>query len=134
MADLTYNNLLLMDKQHSRFENLLHLRDSTPSQLLCFQAIDSSIATSPFKTDFYNKYFGNQNPIFYYYRINDSATYRLQEKLKRYFLPVAWHEEVDPTTSGNGAFYVKEIFAVLWIVGLVLFVRQIIELNKNRVL
>jgi len=134
MVDLSDNNLLLMDKESNRFENLLHLRDSTPSRLISLQAADSSIVASPFKADFYNKYFGNGNPIFYYYRLNDSAIYRLQEKVKRYFLPVAWYEEVNPSPSGNGAFYLKEIFAVLWVFALFLLLGQIINSKKNRIL
>lgn len=124
VIDLTNNNLLI--RKSNGYANLLDLRDSPGQTLSSLQASDSSIASHPFDATFYNKYFGNKNPIHYYYRTNNSEVYSRGEKIKRYFLPYSWYEEVTENQQGNWRFYIKQLFILLWLINLVLLVEQLV--------
>ena len=127
VADVTNNNLLLLNKNKNGYADLLSVRDSLSTPLFVLQAIDSSIDTRPFSAGFYDKYFGNENPINYYYHTNNLKVYRTSEKIKRYFLPVPWYEELDKTPKGNLLFYVKQLFILLWLISFILLARQFIS-------
>ena len=124
LADVTTNHLLFFNKSKNRFENLLHVRDCLDS-LQSIQLKDGEIVTTPFAGGFYDRYFGNGKPLHYYYRINSSEIYKPDEKVKRYFLPVGWYEEVSRTHPGNFWFYVKEFFVLLWLISLALVIKEI---------
>lgn len=127
VTDLTNNQLLIQKSNKSDYPNLLSLRDSTAQTLSSMQTNDSSIVLQPFNPTFYNKYFGNKNPIYYYYRTNNSEVYRPSEKIKRYFLPEAWYEEITQGQRDNWAFYAKQFFILLWLSSVILLIGQLIS-------
>ena len=131
LTDLMYNQLLLWDKTKDRYENLLHLRDSMPSMLMSLQATDSSVISRPFLNGFYDRFFGNKNPIYYYYELNLSEVYKPTEKIKRYVLPFAWYEEVKQGTKGNFPFYCKQFFILLWLICFAFLLKKIIRPKKS---
>jgi hypothetical protein len=124
LADVTTNHLLFFNKSRNRFENLLNVRDSLLDSLQSFQLNGGEIVTTPFAGGFYNRYFGNGKPVHYYYRINSSEIYRPNEKIKRYFLPLVWYEEVSRTQPSNFWFYVKEFFVLLWLISLAVVIKK----------
>lgn len=132
MTDVMNNHLLLWDQNSSRYENLLRLRDSTPVTLVSRQAADDSVITQPFQNHFYDRFFGDKNPVYYYYQLNIPEIYRPAEKIKRYFLPVAWYVEVDPRSKDNRSFYIKQFFILLWLISLILLIKRIIRPKKSR--
>jgi len=131
LTDLMYNQLLLWDKTKDRYENLLHLRDSMPSLLMSLQATDSSVISRPFLNGFYDRFFGNKNPIYYYYQLNLSEVYKPTEKIKRYVLPFAWYEEVKQGAIGNLSFYCKQFFILLWLICFAFLMKKIIRPKKS---
>jgi hypothetical protein len=129
VIDLTNNHLLI--RKSNGYANLLDLRDSSGQTFSSLQAGDSSIAFHPFDATFYNKYFGNKNPIHYYYRTNNSEVYSRGEKIKRYFLPYTWYEEVTENQRGNWRFYIKQLFILLWLISLILLVWQLVSFKSK---
>ena len=127
VTDLTNNHLLIQKSNKSGYPNLLSLRDSVAQTLSSMQTNDSSIVLQPFNPTLYNKYFGNKNPIYYYYRTNNSQVYRPSEKIKRYFLPDAWYEEITQGQRANWAFYAKQFFILLWLSSVILLIGQLIS-------
>ncbi|HET9826580.1 MAG TPA: transglutaminase domain-containing protein [Chitinophagaceae bacterium] len=127
VTDLTNNNLLLFDTTKNIYANLITLRDSSGLVQSTLQASDPSIDIRPFDRNLYHKYFGNKNPIYYYYRINNSSVYARGEKIKRYFFPEAWFEEVSARAKGNISFYVKQLFILLWLISLILLIQQLVS-------
>ncbi|HEV8287092.1 MAG TPA: transglutaminase domain-containing protein [Chitinophagaceae bacterium] len=126
ITDVTNNQLLLLNKNKNRYVNLLNLRDSLPDTLLSAQVAGDSIISKSFNTGFYDHYFGDKNPINYYYRVNNIEVYKTSEKIKRYFFPVAWYEEINKTPKGNLPFYIKQLFILLWLICLILLIKQTI--------
>jgi hypothetical protein len=124
LADVTTNHLLFFNKNRSRFENLLNVRDALLDSLQSFQLDGGEIVTTPFARGFYNRYFGNGKPLHYYYRINSSEIYKQGEKIKRYLLPVAWYEEIRGTHPSNFWFYVKQFFALLWLISFAVLIKK----------
>jgi len=127
ITDLTTNNLLIQKSNKSGYPNLLSLHDSSVQILSSLQTNDSSIIVRPFSPGFYDKYFRNKNPIYYYYRTNNSNVYRPSEKIKRYFLPVAWYEEITQGPQSNWGFYIKQFFILLWLITAILLVGQLVS-------
>jgi hypothetical protein len=127
VTDLTNNHLLIRKSDSRGYANLLDLRDSPAEIILSLQATDTSIAWHPFDATFYRKYFGNHNPIYYYYRTNNSEVYRPIEKIKRYFVPDAWYEEITQGRLGNWAFYARQFFILLWLISVILLIAQLIS-------
>jgi hypothetical protein len=125
VSDLTNNHLLIRKSDTGGYANVLDLRNSPKQNILTLQATGTSVAWHPFDATFYEKYFGNKNPIYYYYRTNTSELYRPSEKIKRYFLPDAWYEEVTQGRPDNWAFYVKQFFILLWLISLILLIGQL---------
>jgi transglutaminase superfamily protein len=124
LVDVTTNHLLFFNKNRNRFENLLDVRDSSFHSLQSFQLNDGEIVTTPFAGGFYDRYFGNGKPLHYYYRINSSEIYKQGEKITRYFLPVAWYEELSRTHPGNFWFYIKQFFVLLWLISLAVVIKK----------
>ena len=122
VSDLTHNHLLIRKSNDKGYANLLQLRDSPDQTFSSLQATDSSIVSHPLDPTFYDKYFGRKNPIYYYYRTNNSEVYRMGEKIKRYFLPCAWYEEVGERPMINYCFYIKQFFVLLWLISLILLI------------
>jgi hypothetical protein len=131
VTDLTNNHLLIQKANNNDYPNLLSLRDSSAQALSSIQANDSTIVLRPFNTTFYDKYFGNKNPIYYYYRTNNAEVYRPIEKIKRYFLPDAWYEEITQGRPGNWAFYTKQFFILLWLISVVLLIGQLVSMKSK---
>jgi hypothetical protein len=131
LVDVTTNHLLLFNKNRNRFENLLNVRDALSDSLQSFQVDSNEIVTKPFVRNFYDRYFGNGNPIYYYYRINNFEVYKEGEKIKRYFLPVAWYEELNNAHATNFWFYVKEFFLLMWLISFAVLTKGIIR-SKSR--
>jgi len=131
MTDVTTNHFLIWDADRNRYENLLHLRDSSATSLFSWQDVDDSVVRRPFQRAVYAPYFGNKNPINCYYRINNLAVYKPAEKIRRYFLPVAWYQEVDNSPGRNLPFYIKQFFTLLWLICLVALIRQIFRRPKS---
>jgi len=130
MSDITTNHLLLFNKNKDKFENLLNTRDSLTDPLQSFEAADDKIIVNSFQRDFYGKYFGEGNTINYYYRINNFELYKPTEKIRRYFLPTAWYEEVNKDPVSNFYFYLKQFFILLWLICLIFFLGQFIPFSK----
>jgi len=118
VTDVTNNHLLLYDPGKRQYATMIDLRDSRTKPLLSFQAGSGGIVTEPFSARFYDKYFGVNNPINFYYRVNNSEIYKTHEKIRRYFLPVAWYEETD-RSRGNIPFFTRQFFILLWLICLV---------------
>jgi hypothetical protein len=127
MVDVTSNHLLLLNKSENRYLNLLNVRDSLKYNLKSFRSKGNAIVIDTIDFNFYNRYLGNKCPIYYYYRVNTSEVYKINEKIKRYFLPDSWYEEVDEGTKANFLFYIKQIFALLWLVFLIISVQHIFK-------
>jgi len=131
VTDLTNNHLLIQKSNKSGYPNLLSLRDSSTQTLSSLQAKDGSIVLQPFSPTFYKKYFRNKNPIYYYYRTNNSEVYKPTEKIKRYFVPDTWYEEITPGQPDNWAFYAKQFFILLWLIsGILLIGRFVLPKSK----
>lgn len=130
LTDITTNHLLLFNRNRNKFENLLNVRDTLIDSLQSLQMEQGEIVTRPFMPGFYDKYFGRGNPIYYYYRINNFEVYKSGEKIKRYFLPITWYEEVNRTVSGNFLFYVKQFLILLWLFCLIFLARQFLTTHK----
>lgn len=126
MVDLTYNQLLIWDKNNKRYLNFFDILKPPKGNFLSIQASENSILSLPFKLSFYDHYLNNDPAVYYYYRINLSEVYKKAEKIKRYLLPVSWYEEVN-SYSGNFLFYVKEFFVLLWLVCFVILLAQIFK-------
>ena len=131
MTDVTNNNLLLLSKKKESYIDLLTLRDSINIPLVTLQAADGSIVAHAFDGGFYHKYFGDKNPINFYYRVDNAQVYKTSEKIKRYLLPCAWYEEITPTTKGNSLFYIKLLFILLWLISFILLLKQLMS-SKSR--
>jgi hypothetical protein len=127
ITDLTNNHLLIEKSNKIGYPNLISLHDSSDQILSSLQANDSSIVLQPFNPTFYNKYFRPKNPIYYYYRTNNSEVYRLSEKIKRYFLPDTWYEEITPRQPDNWAFYAKQFFILLWLISGILLIWRLVS-------
>lgn len=130
VTDLTSNNLLFLNPQKTRHPNLLSLRDSPETALLSIRSTDTSIVLHPFDANFYKEYFGNKNPIYYYYRINASKIYQPGEKIKRYFFPESWYEEVTTHPKSNLSFYIKQLFILLWLISSIVLITQFISFKS----
>src|SRR5438552_3832423 len=126
MTDITNNNLLLLNRNKNRYVNLLSLRDSLSAPLFALQAAGDQVVINPFRAGYLDKYFGEKNPINYYYRINNLEIYKPGEKIKRYFFPVAWYEEVRSARNGNLPFYTKQSLILLWLISLILLIRRVL--------
>jgi len=116
ITDVTNNHLLLYDPGNRRYATMIDLRDSRSNHLLSLQAGSGGIVAEPFSARFYDKYFGVNNPINFYYRVNNSEIYRTHEKIRRYFLPVAWYEETTDGSQGNILFFTRQFFILLWLI------------------
>jgi hypothetical protein len=131
VTDLTNNHLLIQKSNKPGYPNLLSLRDSSEQALSSLQANDSNIVLQPFSPTFYKKYFRNKNPIYYYYRTNNSAVYKATEKIKRYLVPDTWYEEITPGQQDNWGFYAKQFFILLWLIsGILLIGRFVLPKSK----
>jgi hypothetical protein len=130
LTDITTNHLLLFNRNRNKFENLLNVRDTLMDSLQSLQMEEGEIVTKPFIPGFYDTYFGHGNPIYYYYRINNFEVYKSGEKIKRYFLPITWYEEVNRKVSGNFLFYVKQSLILLWLFCLIFLARQFLSTDK----
>ena len=130
LADVTTNHLLLFNKNRNSFENLLNLKDALWDSLQSFQVEGREIVTRSFMPGFYEKYFGHENPIYYYYRINNFQISKNSEKIKRYFLPIVWYEEVNKTPMSNFRFYARQFFIVLWFFCLIFLAKQFLATGK----
>jgi hypothetical protein len=127
VTDVTSNNLLIRKSDARGYANVLDLRNSPGQIILSLQATDSSVESHPFGATFYKKYFGDKNPVYYYYRTNISEVYRPNEKIKRYFLPVAWYEEITQGPQDNWGFYFKQFFILLWLITAILLIGQLVS-------
>ena len=130
LTDVTTNHLLFFNKNRNSFENLLNVKDALLDPLQSFQVEGREIVTRSFMPGFYDKYFGHENPIYYYYRINNFQISKNSEKIKRYFLPIVWYEEVNKTPMSNFRFYVKQFFIVLWFFCLIFLAKQFLATGK----
>jgi hypothetical protein len=128
VTDVTNDHLLIRKTNTARYANLLDVRDSPG---LGLQAVDSSNVARPFDGTFYKKYFRNKNSIYYYYRTNNSAVYSPSEKIKRYFLPYTWYEEVTEDSTRNLTFYIKQFFILLWLIYAVLFFGKLVSFKAK---
>jgi len=124
VADVTNNNLLVLNQKNNVYIDLINLRSSAQKELVTIQAKDNSMERNPLNPDFYTRYFGNKNPINYYYRIDTRKVYKTGEKVKRYFFPISWYEEMNSPARGNWLFYVKQLFILFWLISFVLFLKN----------
>jgi len=131
MTDVTTNHLLIWNAKRNSYENLLRLRDSLDGPLTSWQDISDSLEVKPFNANVYAPYFGNKNPVNYYYRVNNFEVYKFPEKLKRYLLPIAWYREINSSPKSNVPFYIKQLFILLWLICLVTLVLQMIKFRKH---
>ena len=115
LVDITFNHLQITNSAKSGIENFQSLKNVKHDTLMVFRAGDPSIQKERFDNDFYDRYLKNGPPVYYYYRTNLAEIYKPLEKIKRYFLPVAWFEEMNSHKKNNLLFYLKEFFILLWI-------------------
>ena len=127
VTDLTNNNLFILNDNRNSYANLLSLRDSSWLTVSTLQATDRAIVLHPLDTKYYDKYFDNKNPIYYYYRVNNFEIYKPIQKIKRYFLPDAWYEEVSNNRRSNWPFYIKQFFTLLWLIVVPLLIGQLVS-------
>jgi hypothetical protein len=126
MVDVTFNQLLTRDKHNKfiplvDFQNLLIKGDS----LFAIRASSDSIITTHIDANAYyiTNYYKKEKPLYYYHEVNLKKVYSTLNKIKRYFLPVSWYDIYDRNERSNLLFYIKELFALMWlsIFGVLLF-------------
>jgi len=124
VTDVTNNNLLFLDQGNNVYLDLADLRNSEQRTLVALQSEGSLVKQALVDIVFYKRYFGDKNPINYYYRTDPGQIYKTGEKIKRYFFPVTWFEETNSPTRTNLPFYVKQLFILSWLVSFVLFLKN----------
>lgn len=123
-TDVTNNNLLFLDQDTGVYLDLAGLRSPSKTMISVLQARDTVVERNLMNIDFYKRYFGDKNPIHYYYRVDPRQVYKTNEKIKRYFFPVSWYEEFNSPTSTNLPFYVKQLLILCLLISLVLFLKK----------
>lgn len=117
MADIT-TNLLSVTDQNKNLLNVILFKESLKSnaRLSVMQADGQQLVKAELKIRRIAKQYLADDPINFYYYMDNRKAYTLSKKIKRYFLPVSWYETYEYKKASNLAFYLKEIFIFLWLV------------------
>lgn len=133
LVDLT-SNMLLVKNKNNQLLNLLSFKDSLKNSSPVFAlraATDSIITEQVADTAFpIRTYYNKQTPLNYYHQINLKKVYTTAHKIKRYFFPDSWYYIFDGRRHSNLLFYVKDVFAIAWLLSFFIF---IIAIAKFRI-
>jgi hypothetical protein len=134
LIDLTNNQLLIQDEKKN-FLNLLDFKKKLEQSypVLVWKTNNDSIQKEPLdcSSSYITTYYLKNNPLIYYYRTDNDKVYQLQNKIKRYFLPITWNEIFDTNTHTN-LFFIKAALLILWVISLCFFlIRKIKESVPN---
>lgn len=118
MVDITSNQLLTKSLDN-QYLNVLDFKAtlSNSSPLLVARAKGDTVWTDTItsKTTYLNGFYKKENPLYYYYRINNAEVYKPMLKLYRYVFPVSWYEIIAEKKHSNFPFYVKQFAIFLWV-------------------
>jgi hypothetical protein len=120
LTDATYNIISALN--NNQYLNLQNFRQklNNGESILRLASINNkdSIITLDKNLPFIIAYYKPDRDYYYYHTIDLASVYTFREKLKRYFLPFSWYDLYKENKKSNGAFYLRQVFFILWIVSL----------------
>ena len=123
MTDPTNNMIQLRNRE--KILNLQTFKESLDKNLpvTVTYGSDSLIETllDPGASHIVN-YYKPEHPHYYYHRIDNEKAFSTINKVKQYFLPVSWFEIYKRDGVNNQAFYVKQVFILLWLISFFVFI------------
>lgn len=111
MVDITTNQLLTWNANHQLL-NVLDFKKALEdsSGLIVSRVSGNMIKNDTIKSKSYyiQSFYKKENPLYYYYHINNNAVYKPSLKLRRYLLPVSWYTVIDEKKHNNVPFFIKQ--------------------------
>lgn len=136
MVDITTNQLLTQTIDNQLLNVLdfkTSLNDSFP--LAIIKATGDSVRTDTIisKATYLKTFYKKENPLYYYYRINNAEVYDPMLKLYRYLFPASWYKIFAEKKHSNFPFYIKQFSIFLWaITGMLLIIAKLKGKIKRR--
>lgn len=133
LVDVT-TNMLLVAKTNGELLNLQTFRTAIqmgqPIRIAAEQ--DNDITQKQLAKDlpFIENYYSTPYPCNYYYSTDPHYIYSFKNKLIRYIVPVSWYQVYSEKRGGNGLFFTRISFLIIWIVLLYLTLTD--HLKKKR--
>jgi hypothetical protein len=125
LTDATFN-ILSAYSDNNQYLNLQNFRQklNAGENILRLASINNhdSVVSLDKNLSFIASYYKPDKDYYYYHTTDLNSVYTFKEKLKRYFLPFSWYDLYKEGDAGNGAFYLKQVFFLLWIVSFLLTV------------
>ncbi len=128
MVDVTHNLLLVSSRKDDdldlpSFRDALQKRETLKAWQVSPEGMKEKYINP--ETAFIVNYYGQSEPLYYYYRIDNKKVYASSEKLKRYMLPVSWYEILYRGKHSNILFYVKEVLLLLWMLSVFVYLASV---------
>lgn len=76
-------------------------------------------------------YLGEESILRYYHLIYLTMAYKNSEKLKRYFLPVAWYEIYTEAPRYNILFFIRSFITLIWLLMSIFIVLKLFKLKRR---
>jgi hypothetical protein len=119
LTDATFNILSALSG-NNEYLNLQNFRQklNNGENILRIALVNNkdSTITLDRNLSFITDYYKPDRDYYYYHTLDLTSVYIFKEKLKRYFLPSSWYDLYKENRKSNSAFYLKQVFFLLWIV------------------